>query len=153
MEEGEEVFIPEDIKTEVLNRMYNSIQHRSQLRDTCVIPADLPDVFMDSPSLPEQRPVSSSHSSNTNQNTTPTPSPTIPTSNETDNLPLTDLPSEVASQVVEAASIEELLQRGANMAELPTPPAYRPAVRPAGVAANAEDLESFLLHQARMRSE
>ena len=53
MEEGEEVFIPEDIKMEVLNRMFNSIQRRTQLHDTRVFPAELADEFIDSPFLSE----------------------------------------------------------------------------------------------------
>ena len=154
MEEGEEVFIPEDIKVEVLNTMFNSIQHRKQLRDTCVLPAELVDECMDSPFLPEQQSVSSSHSHshsfNNNQKSTPTPTPTL---NEMDEQPLPESSPGVDTQVVEATSIEELLQRGANMAESPIPTAYRPAIRPVGAAANAEDIESFLLHQAMMRSE
>ena len=154
MEEGEEVFIPEDIKMEVLNRMFNSIQRRTQLHDTRVFPAELADEFIDSPFLSGQQsaPSSHSHAFNNNQNSTLTPTHT-PTLNEVDEQPLPELSPAVDTQVVEATSIEELLQRGASMAESSVPTAYRPAMRPVGAAANAEDLESFLLHQAMMRSE
>ena len=144
MEEGEEVYIPEDIKVEVLNRMFNSIQHRTQLRSTSALPTELTKEFVDSPSLLEQQPISSSP--------TPTPTP-IPPLNEMNELRSAEGPPARVSQVVQASSIEELLQRGANMAESPIPTNYRSAIRPVEAAANAEDLENFLLHQAIMNSE
>lgn len=133
MEEGEEVFIPEAIKVEVLNIMFHSLQRHKKLRTTYVVSVDHPDELNSSP-IP---PPSSSSSSLT---------PNHPM-NSTMELSSLAMSGSSSMRPPPARSIEELLQRGDQMMESPIAMGRMPSKNVERVT-NAEDLETLLLHQA-----
>ena len=129
MEEGEEVFIPEAIKVEVLNIMFHSLQRHKKLRTTYVVSVEDPNELDDSPIPPPSL--------------IPTPTPMSSTA-ELSSLSTSDSSSMHRPPV---RSIEELLQRGDQMMESSIAIGRMPSKTVERVT-DAEDLETLLLHQA-----